>query len=348
MLTLSQATSETRTALKWGGVVLLGLFLLLILFRVGGALKGALFPTPTPPPTVSFGKLPQIIFPSNASGTNFDYSLNTLTGALPVFPNKISVYKISPVPPDLLALQKSRAKVAAAGFQASESAISNNVYSWNDGSSLNRTITMNIFTSNFSLSSSFTEDPFVQSATNLPDTATAISTAQSFLSGMSSFPDDIDTSKTKTFLFSLNNNTLTSASSFSNTQVIEVDFFQKNINNLPIYYPKAVNSTMSVLVVGGQDQPQVAQINYFHQNISNQSATYPIITAQTAFDELKQGKGYIASYFGSSDYISITNVSLGYYMGDKAQAYLMPVAVFQGDNGFYAYVPLITDAWVSK
>lgn len=326
----------------------MGLFLILVLFRIGGALKSALFPTPTPPPTVSFGKLPQIAFPSNASGTSFDYALNTLTGTLPVFPDRISVYKISPVPPDLLALQKSRAKVAAVGFQASESAISNNVYSWNDGSSLNRTITMNIFTSNFSLSSSFIEDPFVQSATNLPDTETAISTAQSFLSGMSSFPNDIDTSKTKTFLFSLNNNTLTSASSFSNAQVIEVDFFQKNINNLPVYYPKAVNSTMNVLVVGGQDQPQVAQINYFHQNISNQSATYPIITAQTAFDELKQGKGYVASYFGSSDYISITNVSFGYYMGDKTQAYLMPIAVFQGDNGFYAYVPLVTDAWVNK
>ena len=348
MLTLSQATSETRAILKWGGVVILLLFFAVVLFRLGSYFKDKFFPTPPPPPTVTFGKLPAIVFPNNSSDKNFSYSLDTVSGTLPLFPDRLKVYKMASNPPDLLALQKAKSKVGAVGFTSNELPVSNQVYQWNDNGPLNRTITMNIFSSDFSLSSSFISDPIVQSAGNLPDPNGAINVAQTFLSTMDSLPDDIDNSKTQTFLFSINNNTLTSATSISNAQVIEVDLFQKDVDKLPIFYPKAVNSTMTLLIVAGQDQPQVAQINYYHQSISKNNSTYPVKTAQEAFNELKQGKGYIASYFGTSDYISIKNISLGYYIGDKKQDYLMPIAVFEGNDGFFAYVPLLNDEWINK
>ena len=348
MLTLNQATSKTRSALKWGGVIFLVFFLLFLIFKIGIALKQTFFPTPPPPPTVSFGKLPSIVFPNNVSDKNFNYSLNTVTGTLPTFQDRINVYKMVPISPDLLALKKAINKVSSVGFTNPELSVSAKVYQWNDNGPLNRSLTMDIFSTDFSLSSTFISDPIVQSAINLPDETTAINTAQGFLSTMSSFPDDIDGTKTKTLLFSIKNNTLTTATSVSNAQVIEVDFFQKDIDKLPIYYPKAVGSTMNVLVVGGKDQPQVAQINFSHQTVSDQSATYPIKTAQDAYSLLKQGQGYIASYFGSSTDISIKNVFLAYYIGDRKQDYLFPIAVFEGDNGFFAYVPIITDVWTSN
>lgn len=348
MLTLNQATSETRVVLKWGGVIFLVFFLIFLIFKIGIALKQTFFPTPPAPPTVSFGKLPSIVFPSNVSDKNFNYSLNTVTGTLPTFQDRINVYKMVPISPDLLALKKAISKVSSVEFTNPELPVSAKVYQWNDNGPLNRSLTMDIFSTDFALSSTFISDPIVQSAINLPDETTAINTAQSFLSTMSSFPDDIDSTKTKTLLFSIKNNTLTTATSVSNAQVIEVDFFQKDIDKLPIYYPKAVSSTMNVLVVGGKDQPQVAQINFSHQTVSNQSATYPIKTAQDAYSLLRQGQGYIASYFGSSTDISIKNVFLAYYIGDKKQDYLFPIAVFEGDNGFFAYVPIITDVWTSN
>lgn len=348
MLTLNQATSETRIALKWGGVIFLVFFLIFLIFKIGTALKQTLFPTPPEPPTVSFGKLPLIVFPNNVSDKNFNYSLDTVTGTLPTFQDRINVYKMVPISPDLLALKKAISNVSSVGFVNPEIPISAKVYRWNDNGPLNRSITMDIFSTDFSLSSTFISDPAVQSAIELPDPPTAISTAQSFLSSMSSFPDDIESTRTKTVLFSINNNTLTTATSISNAQIVEVDFFQKDIDKLPIYYPKAVSSTMNVLVVGGKDQPQVAQIDFSHQTVSNQSATYPIRTTQDAYNLLKQGQGYIASYFGSSTDISIKNVFLAYYIGDKKQDYLFPIAVFEGDNGFFAYVPIITDVWTSN
>jgi len=348
MLTLNQATSEARVTLKWGGVIFLVFFIIFLLFKIGTVLKQTFFPTPPPPPTVSFGKLPSIVFPNNVSDKSFNYSLNTVSGTLPTFQDRINVYKIVPVSPDLLALKRAIGNVSAVGFNNPELPVSAKVYQWNDNGPLNRSIIMDIFSTDFALSSTFISDPIVQSAINLSNPSAAINTAQSFLSSMSSFPDDIDSTKTKTFLFSINSNTLTTATSISNAQVIEVDFFQKDIDKLPIYYPKAVNSTMNVLVVGGKDQPQVAQVNFSHQTVLNESATYPIKTAQNAYNLLKQGKGYIASYFGTSTDISIKNVFLAYYIGDKKQNYLFPIAVFEGDNGFFAYVPIITDEWTSN
>ncbi len=347
MLTLNQATSETRVILKWGAVILFLLLLILVLFRVGGILKDKFFPQAPPPPTVSFGKLPLIVFP-NVSNKNFNYSLNTVTGALPTFPDRIKIYKMAAIPPDLLALKKAVERVNSVGFTNPELPISAKVYQWNDNGPLNRSLTMDIFSSDFSLSSSFISDPVIMSGVNLPDPNTAAITAQSFLSGMSSFPDDIDSAKTKSLLFSINNNTLISATSVSNAQVIEIDFFQKDIDKFPIYYPKAVSSTMNVLVAGGKDQGQVVQADFSHQTISNESATYPIKTAGDAYSLLKQGQGYIASYFGSSTDISIKDVFLAYYIGEKKQDYLFPIAVFEGDNGFFAYVPVVTDGWTSN
>jgi hypothetical protein len=348
MPTLSQAASETRVTLKWGGVIIALLVIIFLLFKGSVALKARLFPTPSAPPSVAFGKLPLIVFPSNVSDKNFNFSLDTVTGTLPALPDRIKVYKMSQIPPDLLALKKAENKVGNVGFTDPGLPVSAKIYQWNSNDELNRSITMDIFSTDFSLSSTFISDPVVASAINLPDPQTAIGTAQDFLTSMSSFPSDIDTSKTTTLLFSIKNSTLTSATSVSNSQVIEVDFFQKDVNNLPIYYPKAVTSTMNVLVVGGKDQSQIAQANFSHQSVSGDSATYPIKTAQQAFDLLKQGQGYIAAYFGTTTDISIKNVFLAYYIGEKKQDYLFPVLVFQGDNGFYAYVPVIADEWIGN
>jgi hypothetical protein len=348
MLTLSQATAESRTILKIGAVVLSFIFLVLIFFRIGAILMDKLNPKAPAPPTVSFGKIPAIVFPNKTNQKNYTFSLDTVSGSLPVFPDRAKVFKIVAPLPDLLALQKAKNKVSSVGFTGNELAVSDRTYQWGDPTNLNRTLTMDILTNDFGLSSSFMTDAIVQSAINLPNEQGAITTAQNFLTSMSVFPNDIDLSKAKTLLFSISNSTLNSATSLSSAQVIEVDFFQKDVDGLSVFYPSAVGSTMNVLVVGGQQQPQIAQASFFHQTISNESATYPIKTAAEAFRLLQQGLGYVASDFGSSTDIAIKNVYLGYYIGNKQQDYLQPIVVFESDNGFFAYVPVIADGWVNK
>ena len=348
MLTLNQATSLTKNVAKWSAIIVGSVILLLILIRVGKILKEIIAPTPLPAPTVSFGILPPIEFPKSSSAQQLNYSIDTVTGVLPKFPDRAKVFKIEEPSPDLLALKKAGDKVARAGFSSSATRVLGNTYRWTDPqSSTLRKINVDIFTLQFSVSSAFLGNQSIISGVNLPDPSKAKAVAQDFLLSLSFLYDDLDLEKTKTNLFSIKDSVLVPATSVSKTQVIEIDFFQKDIDKLPVVYPKANNSTINIFVGGGENQPQVIKADFFHQGILSESATYPIKTASDAFLELKNGNAYILSPSNNKD-VSIRNVYIGYYMRDKQQNFLMPAVVFEGDNGFIAYVSGVKDEWINK
>lgn len=208
-------------------------------------------------------------------------------------------------------------------------------------------MTMNIFSHNFDLGSSYLTNQAILSGTNVPDESQAIQDAQAFLDQLSLFPDDIDSSKTVTGLFSINALNLVPATSVSNAQIIRVDFFQKDLEGLPIAYSTPFGSNMSFLVGGGTTQAQVVEAHFYHFSWSKDFATYPLKTSQELFSELVQGKAHIASFDGTSPNITITDMYLAYYI-DPNQQYFMPIVVFKGTGNFYAYLSAVSDQWVSN
>lgn len=324
------------------------IILFLILFNIGKNLKEYFYPTPPPPPTVSFGKLPGIPFPLSDFVNDYSYSLNTLTGQLPNFPAQLAIYKIISPSPSVLASKNTKEKVTKIGFLQEAITLSSSIYRWYDPNPPIRTIDINIFSSNFNLSSRFAFDQTVLSGSKLPDEKGAIEKANDFLSSLSSLPADLDLGKTKSTLLSIVNGKIISASSLSSTQIIRVDYFQGKINNLAIYYPNPPFSVMNVFVGGGKYEPQIVEANFFHQNISQAFATYPLKTSTEAFDELKKGKGYVASNYGKQKNIVIKEVNLGYFLTDNEQDYLIPIFVFAADDGFFAYVSAVKDEWINK
>lgn len=346
MISLHKTTEEVKIIAKWGSIALVCLIVLIFLIRIGANLKEYFFPTPPPPPTVSFGKIPEIVFPEkNATDKSLVYSLNTDTGKLPVLPDRATIFKIIQDQPNLLALKRAQERLSKIGFVTKGTPISSIMYQWGESSGR---IIVNILSFNFNFSLNYLNDPHVISANKLPDENGAIEKATSFLSNLNAFPSDIDTAKTKTSLFTIQNNSLFPATSLSSARIIKVDFFQKDMNNLPIFYPYPPTSTINLLVGGGEFQSKVVEANIFHQNISDTSATYPIKTADEAFTNLKEEKAYIASYYGNTGEISIKNIYLGYYMSDKTQNYLMPIVIFEGGDGFFAYVSAVKDVWLTN
>lgn len=351
MFTLSDASTDTKKVLEVLGIIVGVILTIFVIYKIVLFVKEIFYPTPPPKPTVAFGLLQPQVFPSSVSDKTFSYSINTLTGGLPQFPNQARVYTMQAIQPDLLAVKKFEEKVIAVNYDRGYTAISDKVFEWKSSKrygEIEKRIRTNIVDGSFKITSDYMLDKDILSAKNLPTQEKAISIAQSMLGNMQMIPDDIDLSKNKTNLFSVNNSTLLTASSLSNSQVIEVNFFQKDVNKLPIYYEKPFSSNISILVAGGSSLPQIVGANYIHQSISNQSSTYPIKTANQAFDELNKGKAYIGSYFGSLSNINITDISLGYYIGSNLQDYMMPIFVFKGGDGFSAYVPAITDVWINK
>lgn len=338
-MTLDQAAEKTKAILKWGGL-LLGLILVIFIVT---RIYSLIFPASQPPPDTSFGKLYPPDFPSTTE-KDFSYTLDTLSGNLPTFSTQEKVFKMVQKTPDLLALSKAQNLVTGAGFDTNPTKISENIYQWRDDKS--RILTMNIQELNFNMISDFLSNS--QQSFFSQEIGDAERAAENFLTGIGLKPDDLDLTKTKTSLYSIKNFSLIPATSLSNTQAIQVSFFQQSFNNLPIYYPGGLISPLNFLIGEVKAQPEVVEANFFYQKPDTQSSTYPIKTASVAFEDLKKGKAYIASFSSLSNKISIKNISLGYYISEKKQDYLLPIVVFEGNDGFIAYQLAVTDEWVNK
>ena len=349
MLTLNKAKLETKLFIKFAIIAVAGLISVSVLIGLFSSIKDGLFPTPLPPPQASFGKLKEIPLPNNLENKKLNYSIDTISGFLPKnFPRLIKVYKINSSKPDLLAFKKAQEKVAQIGFTSKGTQISDNVYQWVDKLSPQRKITINIFSSDFTLFSPFLLDANTQTLTDSADVSNAIEKARSFLSSVAFFPADIDSDKTKATFHIITNGTLLPTTTVSKTQIVKVDFFQKDIDKIPIVYEKGSTSTMNALVGKEESQLKVVEAHFFYKNISQESSTYTIKTADQAFSDLKQGKGNIASLTQNTTNVSIKNAFLGYFIGEGSQDFLMPVVVFQGDNDFLAYVSAVRDEWINN
>ncbi len=346
MFTLSQASYDTREILKWGGLFIAGLVVVIVFIQLFLIVKNAVFPTPPPKPTVAFGKLDPQLFPKSVTDKKFTYKINTLTGSLPALTDQIRVYKIKTYAPDLLSLNNANNKVANVGFKAGPAKISDVDYRWSntDLAGLSQQLTMNIVDNNFILTSDFLGNQAVL-AGSPPDETDSIKTATYYLSQINTLPSDIDTAKPKTSFFAVQNNSLVPATSLADANAVRVDFFQKDTNGLPIVYEKTDQSNMSALIGPNEE---IFQAQYFYQTPGSESATYPIKTSAQAFQDLQDGVAYITSYYGTSPTVSITDAFPAYYISGDAQKYLMPVIVFEGSDNFTAYVPAVTDEWINK
>ena len=184
----------------------------------------------------------------------------------------------------------------------------------------------------------------------LPKEEKVTEIAKSFFSTISFFPEDLDDNKTTTTLLTVTEGGLiTQATSFSKANVIRVDFFQKDIHRIPMFYPHPPESTMNAFIASDALNKEIVQAHFFHQEIIDDlSVTYPIKTSTQAFEELKNGNAYIASYFGTEEKMSINNVYIGYYAPDTESKYVLPIIVFEGNNGFFAYVSAVKDEWMEK
>lgn len=338
MTTLTSVNDEFKKILKTGAIFIIFLFAAFIFIKIGSVLKNSFFPSPPPKPENAFGKLPEPTFLQNTTSEKLNYTIDTITGALPNFPTLVKVYKISKPTPNLLALKNFESKVSNLGFTKG-SKVSDTYYRWTDEEPIRRELTLNIFTGNFVLTSTVLNDPnYVSSQLSIGEEITA--EVSNFLDSMGILPKDLDNSKTKADLLYLSQGTLATSTSLSKANFVKVSFFQKKVNGLPIVYDK--NSPMSLIITLPNGVPVVAGANFSHQEISRNSSTYSIKTSKEAFDQLSQNKAYILFFPAQEKNILIKKTYLAYFIPNTESDYLLPVIVFEGEN-FQAFVSAVKD-----
>jgi hypothetical protein len=276
----------------------------------------------------------------------------------------------------------AREKAKSLGFLSDtgevipEIPVADAIYEWEESRGLQRKLTLNIVSFDFTITSNYLTSLTTLNAIGLTDENSAIKKAQETLADMNLLPADIDITKTQNFeknvnyttfpqILSIRNSELVPATSFSNAQIIRVDLYQKDVEyelntglkgensimqmekmKLPILYPKPPFSTMHMLVGMGPAGVSVVEATFTHKDYivdKKEEPTYEIKTAKEAFEELKNGSGYIASFNGAAGEteVLINNAYLAYYMGEDEQSYMMPIFVFEGDKGFFGYVSAV-------
>lgn len=348
MATLTQVAITTRKVVRYSIYLIIFLIVGRIVLGIAVGIIQKLFPSPPPAPTVTFGKLPKLPFPTNKDLPTLTYNMQTPEGSLPTFSTQAKVY-FMPIPrADLLSLDKARQEAANLGYTNNPTQISESIYQFSTPDNLSM-MEVNIVTGTFSLGYNLNSDSSPLSS-RPPTADNAGTTAKTFLNRANLLPDDLSGPVTQEYL-KVQNKQLINAISLSEANLIKINLFRKDYDKLPAVTPNP-NQANVWFVVSGDNSPtkQVVGAQFYYYPVDEtQFSTYPIRTSSNAFDDLKAGKGYIANLGQNTNgKITIRRVYLAYFDAGVATEFYQPVVVFEGDNGFVAYVPAVTSTYYSE
>ncbi len=358
MASLASITFELRLVIKIIVGILIGLFLIMILYGGGVFVKNRFFPDPPIPPDMALGKLPDLTLPSQ-SKNSVGFNVNTKTGNLPSTADRATVFRNKPFETSLTALQDTRGRIENLKFTSREEKISETVFRWTKDTG--ETISLDIYTKDFALESNFLSFPEKYTVGSFNMTKDHLKGVVSgFLGILNIDLSNFDYEAMRVRYYRISNNALVQVESQNEAQIARVDLFQKRIEvkvepekieTIPIFYPEYNGSTMHFFIGELASSLELSVVKAeFYQHIPNleEFGTYPIISIQNALDDLKRGKGIVLTEKPlNSQTFQITDAGVAYYYGKEDAGFLYPVYVFYGSD-FYAIVSALAPESISN
>lgn len=342
---LTQTSAFLRNLIKVGliGVVVL-MFGRIVLTSTIAYIK-ALNPPPPPPPTVGFDKLPELSFADSAE-TVEQFTLETVGQQFPTFGDRAKVFFMPASEPNLFASDNAVAKAAKLGYNGTFQTIDKRTYRWTNSSPILTTLEMDIRTGTFTITSDWSVHPEILGQDSSINVSSLESRLKSMLSSASSISPDISKGPVEVVFLSSLGGEFKEVSSESEAEFVELNMYREPIDekygavtsagaNAPV---RGV-VTPSGLIVEMEMNAYPVEYDLFE--------TYPIITAQTAWQKLISGQGFIADA-GDLPNAIVREVELAYYEPDDESLYYRPVYVFKGDEGFIGYVDAIDPIWIQS
>lgn len=347
MATLTQTAYFARKAIKYGGISLVVLILLRASYIT---IKRLVPPKPKPPapPNIAFGKLPKLVFPENANLPTINYRLETISGTLPVLASQAKVYFIPQPITDVLSWDKTIVWARNLGFDKNPKELSKFDYQFVNDQSPPTTLNVSVLNRDFTYLYDWKNDIGSISEDLPPPESDAIEMANAFMQQAQSLGNDIDQTKTKVVYLRNDNGNLIK-SIFAEANFARANYFRQDLDQLKILPANPDNSNINVVVSPSKNRNQgILEAKFVYFPISKQnSATYPIKDVNQAWEQLVSGKGHIASLGDNGDgNVIIRNAYLAYFDSENIQNFLQPIIVFEGDRGFIAYVPAISDSLI--
>lgn len=364
MATLTDTAYYSRQGVKYGAI---GFVALLLLYWTGTGLIRfwqATHPAPPPPPAASFGILPSISFPEDKA-TVASFDLQTPTGTLGTFPDRLRVFVATAKKSSFLAADNANQLAKKLGFTGQPTLESSTRYRWSSETPLPSALEMDIINTYFSLTRAWPADPTLVTNKRFTGDQQTILDARNFLTQAGLLATDLIGGEKATYLRASGSQFI-AAISLSEADFVKVDFFRQPFSppaltspsptrtpspaagpEYAFFTPDPLTGLISIIVSGSPDAAKrIISVDYRYTPIEYESfSDYPLKTADQAWEELSSGGGYIASFTGSGPAV-IRRVNLGYFDPLTPHEFIMPIYVFSGDNNFVAYVSALAETVV--
>lgn len=323
-----------------------------MLLTIGRNLWLKLNPPPPPAPTVSFGKLPKLVFPKSDSKEpiKLTFKLETIQGGLPTLSDAGKVYFMPQKNPNLLDPERAYDLAQKMGFSEAPETVSQVLYRWKS-SGFPSILEMNINTGNFHLTYDYQNDEEILTSKNLPTDQQAAGEAKNFLVSNGLLADDLAEGTAEFDYLLLNNGQVSPVSSVSEANLVRVNLFRSDLDSLTILPPNPKKALISFLFSSARTTgKRVIEINYTYSPLEREAfGTYPLKTVSQAWNELQDGGGFLAHLEGSQEEpIIVRKIYLAYYDSPEPQHYFQPIYVFEGDRNYFGYVPAIDPKWTEQ
>lgn len=351
MASLTQTAYQTRRVINWTILIVILYFIGKLILSFLIAVWSFLFPQRPPPPNHGFNKLPAIAFPAPTTqpATPLTYTLETVSGGLPSASESARVYFMPKTAPNLLAISRAQEFARNWQFDPTPYQESRTVYRFDDLQYPLRKLRYDIVSNNFIMKYGYEQDTGLFLTGTIRDPNLAEKNAVRFLDSKDLYVNDFVNGTSNVTNLRLVGNSLIPVENLSQTDAMRVDFFRSSVNTLGVVTPHPDEGQIRVTYSGASDpKKQQLEVIYTYWPIDYQTfATYSLKPVSQAWQELQDGKGYIAKYpTNRSQNAVIRNVYLAYYDSFEPQTYLQPVYVFQGDHNFTAYIHAIPQEWV--
>jgi hypothetical protein len=334
---------------------IIGLFLLLIVYYIIRLLF--LYIQSTPSQTSNFiNPIFGNITPPKIKNASFTKPptlvLDTIEGQPVTATESAQVYYLPPVSTKLGYRQKVNAMARQMGFNTDITGytlVNDSEAQFRDAS---QEASIDITNFNFTYQYNIKDNPNIFSAAVIPVKNQIENKAVDYLVSIDNYPEELARGKTNVLYIRYDPITeqLGVVDSPEGANMVEVDFYRPDIDVYPIVSPSYFNSQNYVVMVFKSDLDATvikSQIKHFNKS-EEQVGIYPVKTGDVAWEDMKNGKGFVISSVGDMPQIKISKMFLGYLDPDIYQEYLQPVYVFLGDNNFVGYVPAIQDSYFIK
>lgn len=355
MASLTEVSIISRKIIRYSVYLLIIGLIARTAYNIGRSIYQKLFPPPPPEATVVFGILPKLPFPErnfpkvSYYPDSINYKVETANGKLPVFPIQLPVYLMPPIPQNINALADAKTIAKGLGFEPEGRPIlesTPNVYLFQKKGTPS-TLTMNIITGVFSISFDIGQDPSILAGTP-PEAGAAMEQIKSYLNTAKILQGDLAGGRFTHQFLKAEGKDILPADSRSDANLIKINIFRKNYgvnNDIPSVTPDMPEANVWFIIGSSSQQIVTAEYHYYPIEVGR-SGTYPLKTSDEALSDLKSKKGFIANIGNNPDgNITVRKIYLAYYDAGQYQEYYQPVAVFEGDNDFLAFVPAVQDKY---